>query len=49
MTVEFMKEFLRRVWAKKLSFETLDIENPDLVPTNPKNVLTDNIAFTKTT
>jgi hypothetical protein len=49
MSVEFMKEFLRRVWAKKLSFVTLDIENPDLVPTNPKNVLIDNIAFTKTT
>lgn len=45
MTVEFFKEFLRRVWAKKLSFTTLDIENPDLVPTNPKNVLVDNIAF----
>jgi cytochrome P450 len=49
MTVEFMKEFLRRVWSKKLSFTTLDIENPDLVPTNPKNVLIDNIAFVKTT
>lgn len=49
MTVEFFKEFLRRVCAKKLSFVTLDIENPDLVPTNPKNVLIDNIAFTKST
>jgi cytochrome P450 len=49
MTVEFMKEFLKRVWAEKISFVTLDIENPDLVPTNPKNVLVDNIAFTKTT
>jgi hypothetical protein len=45
MSVEFMKEFLKRVWAKKLSFVTLDIENPDLVPTNPKNVLIDTIAF----
>jgi hypothetical protein len=49
MTVEFMKEFLRRVWAEKISFTTLDIENPDLVPTNPKNVLIDNIAFTRAT
>ena len=29
--------------------DSLDIENPDLVPTNPKNVLIDNIAFVKTT
>ena len=49
MTVEFIKEFLKHVWAKKLSFVKLDIENPDLVPTNPKNVLIDNLAFIKTT
>jgi hypothetical protein len=24
-TVEFFKEFLRRVWARKLSFTTLEI------------------------
>jgi len=49
MTVEFIKEFLKHAWAKKLSFVKLDIENPDLVPTNPKNVLIDNLAFMKTT
>lgn len=49
MSVDFMKVFLGRVWAEKISFETLDIENPDLVPTNPKNVLVDNIAFKKGT
>ncbi len=47
MSEEFMKEYLRRIWAEKISFTTLEIENPDLVPTNPKNVLVDNIVFSR--
>jgi hypothetical protein len=47
LTVEFIKEFLRRVWNEKLSFVKLDLEAPGKVPVNPGTVLDDDIAFQK--
>jgi hypothetical protein len=47
ITMEFIKEFLRKVWRDKISFVKLDIENPGKAPVNPGTVLLDNIAFEK--
>jgi hypothetical protein len=35
LTVEFIKEFLRKVWKDKISFVKLDLENREKVPVNP--------------
>jgi hypothetical protein len=45
LTVEFTKEFLRKVWKDKISFVKLDLENPEKVPVNPGTVLNDDITF----
>ena len=47
LTVEFIKEFLRKVWEDKISFVKLDLENPEKVPVNPGTVLNDDVAFKK--
>jgi cytochrome P450 len=46
ITVEFIKEFLRAVWNRKISFVKLDLDAPEKVPVNPGTVLNDEIAFT---
>jgi hypothetical protein len=38
LTVEFIKEFSRKVWKDKISFVKLDLENPEKVPVNPGTV-----------
>ena len=45
LTVEFTKEFLRRIWKDNISFAKLDIGKPGQVPVNPRTVLNDDIAF----
>jgi len=45
LTVEFTKEFLRKIWKDKISFVKLDLENPEKVPVNPGTVLNDDITF----
>ena len=47
VTVEFIKEFLRKVSRDKITFVKLDLENPEKVPVNPGTVLNDDIAFKK--
>jgi cytochrome P450 len=47
LTVEFVKEFLRKIWRDKISFVKLDIETPAKVPVNPGTLLDDDIAFTR--
>lgn len=47
LTVEFIKELLRKVWTDKISFVKLDLDAPAQVPVNPGTVLNDDIAFTK--
>jgi len=48
LTMEFIKEYLRKVWKDKISFVKLDIAEPDQVPVNPQTVLNDDIAFKRT-
>ena len=45
LTVEFTKEFLRRIWQDNISFTKLDIGKPGQVPVNPRTVLNDDITF----
>ena len=45
ITMEFIKEYLRKIWKDDISFVKLDIKNPGLVPVNPRTVLHDDIAF----
>jgi cytochrome P450 len=47
LTVEFIKEFLRKVWKDKITFVKLDLEDPEKVPVNPGTVLNDDVAFQK--
>jgi hypothetical protein len=48
ITMEFIKEFLRKTWKDKISFVKLDIEKPGKAPVNPGTVLADDIAFNRT-
>jgi hypothetical protein len=48
LTMEFIKEYLRKVWKDKISFVKLDIGEPEQVPVNPQTVLNDDIAFKQT-
>ncbi|MGX5803440.1 hypothetical protein ACWGS9_19615 [Bradyrhizobium sp. Arg314] len=45
LTMEFVKEYVRRAWNDGLSFRRLDIDDPAKAPVNPGTVLLDNIAF----
>ena len=45
LTVEFIKEFLRKVWSEQISFVKLDVRAPGQIPVNPRTVLNDDIAF----
>ena len=45
--MEFIKEFLRKVWKDKISFVKLDLEDPEKVLVNPRTVLNDDVTFKK--
>ncbi len=46
VTVEFVKEFLRRTWKTKLSFISLDLAHPEEIPIGPTTVVEDKMSFT---
>ena len=45
MTVEFVKDFLRKVWTDKIEFVTLDLDDPEELPVGPTSVVDDTIGF----
>ena len=45
MTMEFVKELLRKVWQDGLEFVRLDLEQPAKLPVSPRTVIDDNIGF----
>jgi hypothetical protein len=47
ITIEFVKEYLRAIWNRKISFQKLDNDQPERVPVNPHTVLNDDITFQK--
>lgn len=48
-TIEFIKDFLRKVWSDGIEFKDLGLENPKQVPVGPAAVVDDNIGFTRAT
>jgi len=46
-TVDFIKDFLRKVWRDQIQFYRLDIQRPEELPVGPVAVVEDNIGFTK--
>lgn len=48
LTVGFIKDLLRKVWSKKITFIRLDIDHPELLPVGPRTVVRDNIGFKRT-
>jgi hypothetical protein len=46
-TVEFIKDFLRKVWMEKIEFKNLGLPRPARVPVGPTLVVDDNIGFTR--
>jgi hypothetical protein len=49
LTVEFLKDFLRKVWRDKIEFKNLGLANPEKVPVGPTTVVEDNIGFNRNT
>jgi cytochrome P450 len=45
-TVEFIKDFLRKVWNSKIEFKHLSLKDVEQVPVGPTTVVDDNIGFT---
>jgi cytochrome P450 len=46
-TVDFFKDFLRKVWNEKIQFTQLNLPKPQKVPVGPTTVVEDNIGFTR--
>ena len=49
LTVDFIKELLRKAWADRLSFVKLNLESPERLPVGPGTVIEDDISFERAT
>jgi hypothetical protein len=47
LTVDFVKDLLRKVWAEKIEFRRLNIADAKLLPVAPNMVVKDDIGFKK--
>ena len=47
LTVDFVKDLLRKVWAEKIEFRRLDIADAKPVPVGPRTVVKDDMGFKK--
>jgi hypothetical protein len=47
LTVDFVKDLLRKVWAEKIEFRRLDIADAEPVPVGPRTVVKDDMGFKK--
>ena len=45
LTVDFIKDVLRKVWQDKIEFETLTLPQAEVLPVGPRTVVQDNIGF----
>ena len=46
LTIQVFEDFLRKVWEKKIEFETFNIANPERLPIGPTTVINDDVGFT---
>ena len=49
LTIQVFEDFLRKVWASKLTFHKLDIANPEPLPIGPTTVIGDDVGFSRIT
>jgi cytochrome P450 len=47
LTIQVFEDFLRKVWKDKISFEKLNIADPEMLPIGPTTVIGDNVGFTR--
>ena len=47
LTIAVFEDFLKKVWAKKIEFQKLDVPNPAKLPIGPTTVIDDNIGFVR--
>jgi hypothetical protein len=45
--MEFVEEFLRRVWRNRITFARLDLPDAQRLPVGPGTVIRDDITFTR--
>jgi cytochrome P450 len=45
LTVNFLEDFLRKVWKERIDFVKLNIPNPEPLPIGPNTVIGDNVGF----
>jgi hypothetical protein len=45
MDLEFVKEFLRIAWLKRIEFIRLDVGNSEQLPVSSRTLIDDNIGF----
>lgn len=45
LTVNFIKDLLRKVWNEQITFKKLAIDKPSVVPVGPLTLVSDNICF----
>ena len=45
LTVDFIKEFLKKVWSDKISFVDLELAQPKELPVGPRAVINDKFGF----
>jgi cytochrome P450 len=47
ITINFVEDFLRKVWKSKIEFQKLDIASPEPLPVGIALVIGDNVGFTR--
>ena len=47
LTVNFLEDFLRKVWKERIEFVKLNIPNPEPLPIGPNTVIGDNVGFVR--
>jgi hypothetical protein len=47
LTIQVFEDFLRKVWKSGISFQKLDIANPEPLTIGPTTVIGDNVGFTR--
>jgi hypothetical protein len=49
LTTEFVKQFLRMAWMRRIEFIRLDLDDAEQLPVSPRTLIDDNIGFQSST
>jgi cytochrome P450 len=47
LTINFLEDFLRKVWKERIDFVKLNIPNPEPLPIGPNTIIGDNVGFVR--